>query len=391
MSTIALTRARLARWLVVALAMAACDAPTGPIAATAPVATKRAPTPAGPAEPTGGAAFASIDAGYFYTCGLARDGAAYCWGDNRYGQLGDGTLAPRATPTAVAGGLAFTSVSAGVFQTCGVATDRRAYCWGGAYGSTPARVDGGDGFVAITVGFQHTCALTAAGAAHCWGDNWLGALGTGDLLPRSAPAPVAGGLAFTSLSAGWDFTCAVATDGAGYCWGRSDVLGSTAGAACEYSDYDGVIACHPAPSRIEGGHTFSQIGTGERFACALTRAGSALCWGRYPADAQSDTPVAIPGGLSFTSLGVDASRACGVAAGGSVVCWGWLPIQDSFSNAPRAVEGGTTFSAVSVGWYHSCGVASSGVGYCWGKNDIGELGDGSSVSSASPVKVAGQR
>jgi alpha-tubulin suppressor-like RCC1 family protein len=57
-------------------------------------------------------------------------GAAYCWGANDHGQLGDGTTAFRVTPAPVAGGLTFASVTASSYYTCGVTTVGVAYCWG---------------------------------------------------------------------------------------------------------------------------------------------------------------------------------------------------------------------------------------------------------------------
>lgn len=56
--------------------------------------------------------------------------AAYCWGDNGYGQLGTGNEHPSAVPVAVAGGETFASVSAGDGFTCGVTTSGEGYCWG---------------------------------------------------------------------------------------------------------------------------------------------------------------------------------------------------------------------------------------------------------------------
>jgi alpha-tubulin suppressor-like RCC1 family protein len=79
---------------------------------------------------TGGLTFTSITAGHSHTCGLTLGGAAYCWGSNREGALGDGTTDDRSTPTKVSGALSFRSISAGLTHTCGVATDSVVYCWG---------------------------------------------------------------------------------------------------------------------------------------------------------------------------------------------------------------------------------------------------------------------
>jgi alpha-tubulin suppressor-like RCC1 family protein len=77
-----------------------------------------------------GVTFVSIVAGWYHNCGLTAAGAAYCWGFNDYGRLGDGTLTNRAAPAAVAGGLVFSSLSAGVDHTCGMTTSGVVYCWG---------------------------------------------------------------------------------------------------------------------------------------------------------------------------------------------------------------------------------------------------------------------
>jgi alpha-tubulin suppressor-like RCC1 family protein len=93
-----------------------------------------------PVRVGGGISFSDIRAGLEHTCALADDGEAYCWGLNdagilEYGagRLGDGSLTSRSTPTRVAGGLAFARVEVGHagMQTCGLTAALRAYCWGG--------------------------------------------------------------------------------------------------------------------------------------------------------------------------------------------------------------------------------------------------------------------
>lgn len=371
----------LASWSV--LAFAACESPTGTSAVPSAVGV-----PSDGRESTGTTtAFASVSAGYFYSCSIASGGAAYCWGDNG-GRLGDGTFISRSRPTPVVGGLSFSSISAGVNFTCGATTDRRTYCWGGAYGPTPVRVDSGIELVRVTVGMQHACGLTADGAAYCWGDNWLGALGTGDRTERATPTRVIGGLSFTSLSAGWYYTCGVASTGAAYCWGEDEALGSAVAELCEYGMDDYPIRCVVEPTEVAGGHTFSQIATGEHLTCALTVGGAAYCWGWYPESVpRSAAPVAVPGGHTFTQLDVDAQRACAVSKDVRAYCWGWIPLHGSSNDMPVAVAGDISFANVSVGWFHSCGVTTSGATYCWGINDSGELGNGTRASSSLPVRV----
>src|ERR1700738_402116 len=83
-----------------------------------------------PASPF--AAVAS-SAGQYFSCGLTGGRAAYCWGSNVSGRLGDGSTTDRLTPVAVTGSLGFASVSAGTGHSCGVTVAGAAYCWGWNY------------------------------------------------------------------------------------------------------------------------------------------------------------------------------------------------------------------------------------------------------------------
>jgi alpha-tubulin suppressor-like RCC1 family protein len=84
-----------------------------------------------PVAVAGGLTFTTISAGWSYTCGVTTQGAAYCWGWDAFGQGGLGGFGySTPTPMAVVGALVFATVSAGEYNTCGVATDGAAYCWG---------------------------------------------------------------------------------------------------------------------------------------------------------------------------------------------------------------------------------------------------------------------
>jgi alpha-tubulin suppressor-like RCC1 family protein len=198
-----------------------------------------------PQAVTGGHTFRLITAGGFdigHTCALTEQGEAYCWGDNERGQLGNGSggfgqedLDPHPVPAPVVGAPNFASLTAGLGRhTCGFTDAGAAYCWGenpfGALGdgsegdrASPGPVSGGLAFVQLVAGgfLGHTCGLIAGGTAYCWGDNERGQVGDNSTADRLEPALVFGGLSFTTLDAGFRHTCGLATTGALYCWGSN--------------------------------------------------------------------------------------------------------------------------------------------------------------------------
>src|SRR5438105_6259284 len=181
--------------------------------------------------------FSSISAGLHHSCAVTPAGAAYCWGWGGDGQLGTGFRTPfrgpRAslqTPLAVAGGRTFATVTAGWGRSCGVTTTGEAYCWGDdSYGQlgdgsrtsslVPVPVTGGQQFASVTLGAYHACGVTTTNAAYCWGVNSQRQLGDGSRRFRASPAQVAGDLLFQSVRAGLFHTCGVTIAQVGYCWG----------------------------------------------------------------------------------------------------------------------------------------------------------------------------
>jgi Big-like domain-containing protein/regulator of chromosome condensation (RCC1) repeat-containing protein/Regulator of Chromosome Condensation (RCC1) repeat protein len=100
---------------------------------------------ASPRLVAGGLTFAAVSAGVQHTCGVTAARATYCWGANggqNSGMIGDGTTTERRTPTPVTGGVSFAAVSAGFYHTCGLTAMGVAYCWGwnrfGNLGDGPA-------------------------------------------------------------------------------------------------------------------------------------------------------------------------------------------------------------------------------------------------------------
>lgn len=235
-----------------------------------------------PTAVVGGQTFASLAAGDTHSCGLTSSGAAYCWGSNSFGELGDGTVVDRPAPAVVLGGRLFSRLVAGDGFTCGVTNSApaAAYCWGrnasGQLGdgsftnrSVPTAVSGGVSFLSIVAGDAHTCALSISAEAFCWGNNFSGQLGDGSGVTNPLPTVVSGGRTYASLVAGGSHSCGRTNNGAVFCWGDNDFgqLG------------DGMTGDRTTPSQVSGGRSFVSLAAGNVHTCGLTDIGEAFCWG----------------------------------------------------------------------------------------------------------------
>jgi len=149
---------------------------------------------------------------------IARDGSLWGWGENRHGQLGDGTMEDRLTPTPVATGSSKTwaKVSAGAIHTVAVATDGTLWAWGdndnGQVGDgtainrtmpTPIGVNLNRTWVSVSAAAGHNIALDDSGALWGWGVNYYGQLGDGTTTDRLSPVRVV-----TSSPVFWSTACA---------------------------------------------------------------------------------------------------------------------------------------------------------------------------------------
>jgi hypothetical protein len=232
--------------------------------------------------------FRNVSASGEHVCAVGRDdGRAYCWGWNRWGQLGDGTRTNRSTPTAVAGGRRFRQLAGGERHTCGLTTADEIFCWGanqwGQMGDessrwvdhlVPTRVAGTRRYANLTAGRFHNCAVTIASKALCWGDGRSGQIGDGKNFLRFTPRAVAGGLTFRRLTGGYQHTCGETTTNRAYCWGE-DFYGGLGDGSVHSTPTDGSLL----PTAVVGGLRFAQLSAGRHHTCGKTTTDVGYCWG----------------------------------------------------------------------------------------------------------------
>lgn len=349
----------------------------------------------------------SLAAGGRHNCVIEADfGGVLCWGDNGFGQLGDGTTTGRAQPMPVAalGGRAL-AVRAHLWTSCALLETGAVKCWGhnasGRLGdgtttdrSTPVQVTGlTSGIVGLSVGGGHACALTQAGGVKCWGWNGNGGqLGDGTTTDRSTPVDVVGlASGVIAISAGDSHTCALMADRTVKCWG----LGS-------YGQLGtGTSASSATPVDVAGLSDVASIHAAGLHTCAVRNDGTVNCWGDNSSGALGDGSFAsrsiaapVPSLANVASLSASEFHSCALAAG-AISCWGgndYGQLGDGSTAAspvPLAVASLGSITGPGAGYTHTCALRESGGVRCLGDNTYGQLGDPSAPSGGSvPAIVA---
>jgi alpha-tubulin suppressor-like RCC1 family protein len=393
----------------------------------------------------------AIDTQAQNTCAI-QSGTVKCWGDNNYGQVGDGTTNPHYLPFSVTLPGPAVQVSLGNGSVCALLTDESVYCWGqnsnynllnkaagfsfGIYPTPGQMVDFGPGSGVTKIlsdpqGYNR-CLLLNNGSVKCWGGDAYGAIGNGTLGSSTTPYTV-----FTSgvqdLQLYNDGAMAIMSDNTVQAWGQNT-----------YGRFGNTNSINqPSPITISALSNVSSLTMGYNFACFLLADGMVKCSGNMlsiglgsPITLSMNIPVPIMGAGSAAKLGDHAP--CIIDSAKKPKCWGYQsgghlyqsheilgfrgyfsPVQqmgttnysqtecdiidnevwcrgqtgllDPYQRHPQKISGlPNDIMEVGSGATHNCARTLSGLIYCWSILSIyGQQGQGSTMSTSNPMLVVG--
>ncbi|WP_158501715.1 MopE-related protein [Vitiosangium sp. GDMCC 1.1324] len=353
---------------------------------------------------TSGPVTKALSAGNTHSLVLRTDGSVWAWGQNSFGQLGNGTLTLSPVPLRVTGLPVIKAIAAGRNHSLALGVDGSVWAWGqnasGQLGDgtttgrlTPVSVTIPGGAVAIAGGLNHSLAIAADGSVYAWGANSDGQLGDGTTNARLTPVHLSLPATIVAISAGWFHSMALGADGHVWTWGRNlngQIGNGSASSVNQLTPYQVNLAL-PATA----------IAAGATHALALLSNQSVVGWGQNTngqlgngttATAQS-TPVAAALTGAVKSIATGGNFSLAIDATGAAWGWGqnsWGQLGDGTltqRTSPVQVQGLSDALAISAGLSHSLALRPGCPFWAWGLNSSGQLGDGTQTNHSTMTQT----
>ncbi len=364
----------------------------------------------GDAEDTWKGSNVGIAAGKEHSVALCSDGTVWAWGDNSYGQLGDGTIQDSKKPVRIKGLDEVIAVAAGDYHTLALRSDGIVWAWGdNSYhqlgikkdqldvqtlaSSKPVQVRQLNKVTAIAAGARHSLALRADNTVRAWGDNSYGQLGNGTKENSEAVRQVFFLDRAGAISAAGFSSAALLIDGTVRTWGANQHghLGNGRRTGTQLQ-----------PGRVEDLGAVTAIAMGTGHLVVLKEEGAVWAWGGNESGQTGDgtridrlRPTKVMNVKDAVSIAAGELHTLAIGKGGAVWAWG--------DNSYGQIGDGTAFKrpvpvmlkelgqreiiCVAAGDEHSLALDAEGTIWAWGSNWSGCLGNGTTEPSNTPVKT----
>ncbi|EPR11514.1 S8 family serine peptidase [Ruminiclostridium papyrosolvens] len=347
----------------------------------------------------------AISGSAFNSSALKNDGTLWMWGNNSYGQLGNGTIHQTLTALQVRGLNGITAFSLGNYHSLALKNDGTVYAWGsnscGQLGDGTTtftetmviqEVNELNGITALSGGNRHSLALKSDGTVWSWGYNGCGQLGDGTNDTKTTAVQVNGLSGITAISAGESNSLALKNDGTVWAWGDNSKGQLGDGTTTEKN-----IAIH-----VSGLSGIVAISAGSSHSVALKDDGTVWAWG-YNAYGQlgdgtttsKKIPIQVSGLSGIVAISAGSSHNLALKNDGTVWAWGdnaYGQLGDgTITKRTTAVQvsGLNGITAISAGGQHSLALMNDGSVWSWGLNSWGQLGTGNIINTSTAMKVNG--
>jgi alpha-tubulin suppressor-like RCC1 family protein len=342
----------------------------------------------------------------------------WMWGDNSYGEQGNGSTIGVFTPTQLGSGQLWADFSGGEEAfALGVQSNGTLWAWGsnsygqlgtgaasgnGQYSASPTQVGNLQNWLKVSAGYCHSLAIKNDGTLWAWGYNGYGSLGVGDITNRSSPIQVGSLKTWASIKANPALgyvgsSLATKTDGTLWAWGANNYgqLGL------------GDVVSRSSPSQVGALTNWAQVSAGGGSIVGVKKDGTLWAWGRnnwgalgIGATGRLSSPVQVGSLTNWSQVSVGGYRddAFTLALKTDGTLWGWgynrvgqLGIGNITDvSSPVQVGTLTSWSQVSAGYTHALAIKKDGTLWGWGYSYTsvgGYLGTGNRTSTQSPVQV----
>lgn len=337
--------------------------------------------------------WAAVSAGESFNLALKADGSLWAWGDDFEGQLGNGPPESKTTATVI--GTGFRTVAAAQTHRLALKSDGSLWSWGqgsarlglGVVGNKLLPEQVGSGYMAAVAGSGHSMALKTDGILWTWGGGSEGQLGYESLvewLPRQL-----GVQRYSAIAAGHQHSLAMQADGTLWAWGANSAgqLGL------------GDRNARSQPTRVGGG--YQAVMAGGNFSLAFKSDGSLWVWGSNEAGQlglghldDRLTPTLL--GNGYTKVAAGYAHVAALRADGSLWVWGNNDAHElgrgDRKDQATPIRLGEDFVDVFSGAaaLHTMALRRDGTVWIWGLNSTGQLGDGTLAATARPLNLVNE-